>query len=67
MELTINGKTVILPEEATTLSRFLEAKGLNPLMLVVEYNGEILARDTYDAVQLQPGDVLEIVQMMAGG
>ncbi len=66
MELTINGKTVNL-EGPTTVAAFLAARGLNPKLVVVEHNGEILRRDAFSAVTLQAGDTVEIVQMMAGG
>lgn len=66
MELTINGKSVTL-EGPTTIADFLNRRGLNPKTVVVEHNGEILARDRYADVTLRAGDVVEIVQMMAGG
>ena len=66
MELTINGKAVTL-HSSLTVREFLEARGLNPKMIVVERNGDILRREAFADVMLQSGDVLEIVQMMAGG
>ena len=36
-------------------------------MVVVERNGEIVARDRLAETPVQEGDTLEIVQMMAGG
>ena len=54
-------------EETPTVGAFLAARGLNPKMIVVERNGEIVPRGRYEETPLQSGDVLEIVQMMAGG
>lgn len=66
MELTINGKRVTL-EGPTTIAGFLEARGLNEKMVVVEHNGEIIRREKFVETTLQAGDSVEIVQMMAGG
>ena len=65
MTLTVNGE----PREtdATTMLTFLESRGLHARLVVVERNGEIVPRDRYEATTLQDNDVLEIVQMMAGG
>ena len=66
MEVMVNGETRLL-ETPMTVAEFLKAHGLNPKMVVVEHNRVILARTWYDETTLQPGDELEIVQMMAGG
>ncbi len=66
MHLTINGETREF-DSADTLGAFLAARGLNAKMVVVEHNGVIVPRTEYDAAPLSEGDVLEIVQMMAGG
>jgi thiamine biosynthesis protein ThiS len=65
MTVTVNGE----PREtdARTVAEFLESRGLHARMVVVEQNGEIVPRDGYSSAGLQPGDTLEIVQMMAGG
>jgi len=66
MQLIVNGD-VRQVEETPTVGTFLAARGLNAKMVVVERNGEIVPRGQYDETPLQGGDVLEIVQMMAGG
>ena len=66
MKLTINGETFELTEEIT-VGAFLAGRELKPQMIVVERNGQILRREEYDTTPLAHGDVLEIVQMMAGG
>ena len=65
MLLTINGDAREI--EAGTVLEFLESRNLSSQMVVVEHNGEILPRDRFGEVRLNVGDVLEIVQMMAGG
>jgi len=66
MHLTINGEARDF-DGADTLGAFLAARGLSAKMVVVELNGTIVPRTEYDAAPLAEGDVLEIVQMMAGG
>jgi thiamine biosynthesis protein ThiS len=64
--ITVNGETQTLEESVTILS-LLEAHGLRREMVVVERNGEIVPRDRFEQVVVEHDDVLEIVQMMAGG
>ena len=40
---------------------------INPRLIAVEYNGQIVRRDGYDAVLLAAGDKVEIVHMVGGG
>ena len=66
MQMTINGEARDVPDGAT-LGQFLASINLPSRLVVVERNGEIVARDQYEQTALHAGDVLEIVQMMAGG
>lgn len=66
MRVRINGKERELPS-ATTLLQLLQERGLDPRMVVVEYNYEIIPRERYGEIVLREGDNLEIVQMVAGG
>lgn len=49
------------------LPQFLEQQGLNPRLIAVEYNGEILHRQFWDQTEIKSGDVLEIVTIVGGG
>lgn len=51
----------------TTLPELLTQLNLNPRLIAVEYNGEILHRQYWDATQIQSGDRLEIVTIVGGG
>jgi thiamine biosynthesis protein ThiS len=66
MTVTINGESREVPD-GVTVGAFLEERGIRPRMVVVEHNGEILARERYAMTAIAEGDTLEIVQMMAGG
>jgi sulfur carrier protein len=51
----------------TFLPTFLEQLGLNPRLVAIEYNGEILHRQFWDSTEIRPGDRLEIVTIVGGG
>ena len=62
----MNGKSRTL-ERALSLSEYLEQLGINPQIVAVEHNGEIIRRERYAETRLNAGDVLEIVRMVGGG
>lgn len=66
IRLTINGKPREL-EQAMTLLAYLEQNGINPQIIAVEHNGEIVKRDRYAETWVTNGDRLEIVRMVGGG
>ena len=66
IRLQVNGETKTCSPE-TPLLTFLESLGLNPRLVAVEYNGEILHRQFWETTQVQPDDRLEIVTIVGGG
>jgi sulfur carrier protein len=66
IELQINGETRTCPPQ-TTLPQLLVQMGLNPRLLAVEYNGEILHRQFWDETEIKADDRLEIVTIVGGG
>ena len=61
-----NGK----PREAQlpcSIEEFLVAQNLLPRSVVVEHNSEAVAPSEFSQRQLQAGDKLEIVKIVAGG
>ena len=50
-----------------TIEEFLVAQGLLPRSVVVEHNGEAVAPSEFSKRQLNAGDRLEIVKIVAGG
>jgi len=65
MKITVNGKEEQL-DATLSIAAYLEKKGVQG-NAVVERNFVIVKRGTYSEVELQDGDQLEVVQMMAGG
>lgn len=64
--ISANGelKEIELPVD---LSSFLTEQGLIPSSVVVERNGEAVPPSLFRKMQLQDGDRLEIVRIVAGG
>ena len=50
-----------------SIEEFLIAQKLLPRSVVVEHNGEAVAPSEFSQRQLQAGDRLEIVKIVAGG
>jgi len=65
MQVTINGK----PEDvsANTVSEVLKHKEIDPHMVAVELNAQIVERDRLETTTIQEGDKLEFLFYMGGG
>jgi thiamine biosynthesis protein ThiS len=50
-----------------SLEQFLLAQDLLPRSVVIEHNGQAVAPSEFPQRQIQPGDRLEIVKIVAGG
>ena len=61
-----NGKRVA-SQFPTSIEQFLLAQKLLPRSVVVEHNGEAVSPSEFPRHQLQAGDRLEIVKIVAGG
>ena len=66
MRLTVNGDPMEL-SEGMTATVLLERLKLNPGLVVVELNLEILKRDDLAKTTLSEGDQVEIVHFVGGG
>ena len=64
--ITANGR-IIEAGLPCTIEEFLLAQGLLPRSVVVEHNGEAVAPSEFSKRQLNAGDQLEIVKIVAGG
>ena len=66
VELQVNGEMRTC-DLHTTLPQLLAQMGLNPRLLAVEYNGEILHRQFWELTEIKAHDRLEIVTIVGGG
>ena len=62
----LNGKDREIPG-GLTVQALLESLDLNPTLVVVELNREILDRGRYGEVDVADGDALELVHFVGGG
>ncbi len=66
MEIRLNGK----PREVSdgiTVSQLLDELRLQALRVAVQVNTDIVKRERYGEVAIQPGDTVEILTFMSGG
>lgn len=65
MKLKINGE--IREIDADTVEKLLSSFGLSARLVVVDVNGQIVNRKDFSTTHLNANDVVEVLQMMAGG
>jgi sulfur carrier protein len=65
-QVIANGNPVEAPVPCT-VEEFLVAQNLPPRSVVVEHNGDAVAPSEFRQRQVQAGDRLEIVKIVAGG
>lgn len=66
MQIILNGKPREV-QDATTVKKLLEDLGLHPMRVAVQVNLDIVKRDRYESVVLNPGDTIEVLTFAAGG
>lgn len=66
MEITLNGDRTTVPSPAT-LEELLRHLGLDPRMVVVEHNRQIVRRPQLADTPLAAGDMVELVHFVGGG
>ena len=66
IRITVNGEARRV-SAGITVAGLLRELALPGERVAVEHNLEILRRDRFPEVALQPGDRLEIVQLVGGG
>ena len=65
MQITINGKAENL--DATTVLDVLKVKDIDPQLVAVELNTQIVERDHIATTSVKEGDKLEFLFYMGGG
>lgn len=66
IRITVNGSPRAL-DGGISVRELVVELGLDPEMVAVERNREIVRRPRYDEVTLEDGDQLEIVEFVGGG
>lgn len=62
----LNGKAVELPE-GLTIAGLVGQRGLNPDTVIVEYNYQLVEKETWPGIVLKENDRLEVLRFVGGG
>jgi thiamine biosynthesis protein ThiS len=66
IQVQVNGKERKV-QSGLSVHQLVESFDLDPKLIVVELNREILSRDQFDDVQVSEGDAVELVHFVGGG
>jgi len=66
IQVHVNGKEREV-RSGLSVHALVESFDLNPLLIVVELNREILNRDQFKDVEITDGDAVELVHFVGGG
>ncbi len=66
IQVQVNGKEREI-QSGLSVHELVESFELNPLLIVVELNREILSRDQFKDIQISDGDAVELVHFVGGG
>ncbi|MFA5927796.1 MAG: sulfur carrier protein ThiS [Candidatus Margulisiibacteriota bacterium] len=66
MQINVNGQTRTISQDLSLKALLKELK-LDPNLIAVEKNGEIISHDLYSKVVLNNNDQLELIRFMGGG
>ena len=66
IQVHVNGKEREV-QSGLSVHQLVESFDLNPLLIVVELNREILPRDQFKDVHVSEGDAVELVHFVGGG
>lgn len=65
--IQVNGKTAVLSEDVHTVSDLLAQYQLDPKLVIVERNEQIVDKEAYSVTVVQDGDKIELVHFVGGG
>lgn len=66
VQVTLNGEPREVPE-GLTLDQLLRHLELEPRLVIVELNADIIRREAYGETPVAEGDSLELVHFVGGG
>lgn len=66
IQVRLNGKDREI-DAGLSVRELVESLELNPELIVVELNREILSRDRFGEIQVSEGDQVELVHFVGGG
>ncbi|MFE5472978.1 sulfur carrier protein ThiS [Bacillus safensis] len=67
MKIQLNGRIVDFDQENGTIYDLLSSYQLENRVVIVEKNHEIIDKEAFQQVVIQPNDTIEIVHFVGGG
>ncbi|MBU8639920.1 sulfur carrier protein ThiS [Bacillus pumilus] len=67
MKIQLNGRIVDFEQENGTIYDLLTDYQLENRVVIVEKNQEIIDKEAFQQVKIQPNDTIEIVHFVGGG
>jgi sulfur carrier protein len=67
MTVFVNGKEIVLTRDSNTILSLIERYELNPMVVIVERNKEIVRKESYESTMIEEGDRIELVHFVGGG
>ncbi|KML12536.1 thiamine biosynthesis protein ThiS [Bacillus safensis] len=67
MKIQLNGRIVDFDQENGTIYDLLSSYQLENRVVIVEKNQEIIDKEAFQQVEIQPNDTIEIVHFVGGG
>ncbi|MBO8155524.1 MAG: sulfur carrier protein ThiS [Bacillaceae bacterium] len=67
MNLVINGQQKSVSEHIRTIEELMNELKLNPQLVIVEQNGQVIDKQSYSVAPVNEGDQLELVKFVGGG
>ncbi|MEX0379937.1 sulfur carrier protein ThiS [Leuconostoc sp. MS02] len=65
--ITVNGKTNTVAHAGQSILELLSLLEVQTARVVVERNGAIVTRETYDSLLLEDQDDIEVISFVGGG
>ena len=66
MKIIVNGKDEMV-EVGATVAGLIASKGMNPDTVIVEYNLDLIRKESWNDIVLNENDRLEILRFVGGG
>jgi sulfur carrier protein len=66
MRIILNGKDEMV-EVGATIACLIASKGMNPDTVIVEYNLDLIRKESWNDIVLNENDRLEILRFVGGG
>lgn len=67
MQITLNNKIEVFPNETLTIKEILELKKFTYPKLIVKLNDVIIEKEDFESTFVKEGDNLMILHLLAGG